>query len=365
MTTAWRNREEMIHQLVSLAKQHVSKRGIARALGISRNTVKDLLAQHEVKRTIEHSALLQKPTRLPKASKIDSFNDRILELLRQYPDITSQRIFETISDEGYEGKYTIVKKRVRVLRPPPRPAPSLTTPEYGPGEMAESDWSPYTIRYTNGSREDIHAFGYTLRYSTRKFFRAYRKSDIHALMEGHLKAFERFGGCARRCLYDSQKAVVLRWEGHQPIFNLRFLAFAAHYEFRVEAVRGDPNAKARVERGFWEFERSFLNGRSFAHFDDLQTQLAHWLDTVVDMRRRGRESLRLLHPHLLGCRTQDRPFAPLSVDMPLQFPLERAAVSQGHGVMQLPPQSMPISLPFWTASLHAGATQIPAIHTPL
>lgn len=50
MTKAWRNREEMIEQLIDLAKQNVSKRGIARALGISRNTVKDLLAQHDVKR---------------------------------------------------------------------------------------------------------------------------------------------------------------------------------------------------------------------------------------------------------------------------------------------------------------------------
>lgn len=286
MTAVWRNREELVQQLVVLAKQNVSKRGIARTLKIGRNTVKELLEEHEVQRAIEHSALPRKPKRLPKASKIDPFDDRIRALLKQYPDITAQRVFETIRDEGYEGKYTVVKKRLRVLRPPPRPQPSLATPEYGPGVMSENDWSPYTIQYTDGSRESIQAFGYTLRYSTRKFFHAYRKSDLYALMDGHVKAFERFDGCARRCLYDSQKAVVLRWEGRQPIFNPRFLAFAAHHEFQVEAVRGDPNAKARVERGFWEFERSFLNGRSFANFEDLQAQLAHWIDTIVDMRRR-------------------------------------------------------------------------------
>ena len=45
------------------------------------------------------------------------------------------------------------------------------------------------------------------------------------------QAFARFEGCAHRCIYDSQKPVVLRWEGTQPIYNPRFLAFAAHYEF--------------------------------------------------------------------------------------------------------------------------------------
>lgn len=286
MTAVWRNREEMIQQLIHLAKQNVSKRGIARALKVGRNTVRELLEEHDIQRAIEHSALPQKPTRLPKASKLDPFNDRILELFKQYPDITAQRVFEILRDQGYQGKYTIVKKRVRELRPPPRPEPSLATPECLPGEKAECDWSPYTIKYTDGSRESIQAFGYTLRYSTRKFYRAYRTNDLYPLMEGHVAAFERFNGCAHVCIYDGQTPVVSRWEGYQAIYNARFLAFAAHYEFRVEAVKGNPNAKPRVERSFWEFERSFLNGRSFANFEDLQAQLAHWIDTIVDQRRR-------------------------------------------------------------------------------
>jgi hypothetical protein len=90
----------------------------------------------------------------------------------------------------------------------------------------------------------------------------------------------------RTCTYDSQKPVVLRWEGRQPIYNPRFLAFCVHYEFRPRAVLGDPNAKPRSERSFWELERSFLNGRSFRDIDDLRVQLAHWMDHVVDVRPR-------------------------------------------------------------------------------
>lgn len=37
----------------------------------------------------------------------------------------------------------------------------------------------------------------------------------------------------------------------------------------------------------------------------------------------------------------------------------------GQGVGQAPPQSLPISSPFCTASVHAGARQTPALHTPL
>src|SRR6185295_15201566 len=36
----------------------------------------------------------------------------------------------------------------------------------------------------------------------------------------------------------------------------------------------------------WDFERSFLNGRSFRDLDDMRAQLVDWLDGIVDPRRR-------------------------------------------------------------------------------
>jgi transposase len=290
MTTHWRTREELILQLVTLHRQGLSRRAISRALGISRNTVRVLVAAHATARETEHQAAAKPPPRAPRASKVDAYQVRVAELIRQYPDITAQRVFETLREEGFAGGYTAVKKYVRRLRPPPRPEPSLATPEYGPGEMSENDWSPYDITFADGQKETVQAFSYVLVYSRRKYFDLYRHADLHALMDGHVRAFTRFSGCAGACIYDSQKSVVLRWEGMQPIYNPRFLAFAAHYEFRPRAVRGEPNAKPRVERSFWEAERSFLNGRTFLDFEDMRAQLARWLDTIVDQRSRHGET---------------------------------------------------------------------------
>jgi transposase len=222
----------------------------------------------------------------------DAFQGRICELFGRYPDITAQRVFEILKGEGFDGGYTAVKRYVRTARPGNKPAPSLTAPSYGPGEMAESDWSSYTIKFTSDESLSVQAFAYVLTYSPRKYFDVFERNDFHALLDGHVGAFDRFEGCAQCCTYDGQKLVALRWEGAQPIYNPRFLAFAAHYEFRPRAVRGDPNAKPRVERSFWEFERSFLNGRSFRDMVDLRIQLGQWLDSVVDLRRRhGRTCL--------------------------------------------------------------------------
>jgi hypothetical protein len=115
-------------------------------------------------------------------------------------------------------------------------------------------------------------------------------------MDGHLHAFERFAGAARRCKYDCQKPVVLRWEGGQPIYNPRFIDFATHYEFSPVACRPrHPNDKPRVERSFYELTLSFFRGRSFRDRADLEVQLTQWLDAIADLRplKRMRRRTRL------------------------------------------------------------------------
>lgn len=303
MTAQWRTRDELTHQVVVLNKQGMSRRAISLALHVSRNTVKKLLRTHDRERDTGHTALPTPPVRAPRESKIDAHRPRVSELLASYPDITAQRVLEILKDEGFTGGYTGVKKHMRRVRPPPRPTPSLETPKFGPGEMAESDWSPYELTYTTGLTEILQIFAYVLVYSTRKSFSVFGSVDLFALMDGHERAFARFGGCAAACKYDSQKPVVLRWEGHQPIYNPRYLAFAAHYGIQPAAVRGKPNAKPRVERSFWEHERSFLNGRSFRDRNDFAAQLADWTDRVVDPRmRHGQSALDRFRdeaPHLL------------------------------------------------------------------
>jgi len=248
--------------------------------------VRALCAAHAQERDTEHVAITARPSRAPRASKLDSYRPRVAELMVRFADITAQRVFEILREEGFDGGYTAVKRHVRAVRPPPKPTPSMTTPDYEPGEMSESDWSPYEIHFTTGKSAMVQALSYVLVVSKRKYIGLYESNDLHALMDGHDRAFSRFDGCAEQCKYDSQKPVVLRWEGHQPIYNPRFLAFSSHYEFRPLAVRrGHPNDKPRTERSFWEVERSFLNGREFRDLDDMRAQLTDWLDRIVDHRK--------------------------------------------------------------------------------
>ena len=284
----WKTRVELEHQVVTLSGQGLGRRAIARALGVSRNTVRKILEAHGQARRESKLALAPPSGRAARPQKIDDFRSKVAELLTRYPEITAQRVFEELRGAGYSGGYTQVKQHVRRLRPPPHPEPSKVTPTYGPGEMAESDWSPYVIHFLDGRHRKVHALSYMLVWSRRKCFTVYEREDLYALMDGHVASFGRLGGAAKKCKYDNQKAVVLGWEGQQPIYNPRYLAFATHYEFAPVAVRpGRPNDKPRTERSLWEFERSFLNGRGFRDLADMRAQLAVWLDGICDLRRRN------------------------------------------------------------------------------
>ena len=96
MTATWRSRDELVHQIVTLAADGMSRRAITRAVGVSRNTVKAVLAAHAVQRTAPHSVLPAPAAQAPRPKKTDAFRGRISELFVRYPDITARRVFEIL-----------------------------------------------------------------------------------------------------------------------------------------------------------------------------------------------------------------------------------------------------------------------------
>ena len=186
------SRAELMAQVTLLSSQGASARAISRALGISRNTVRKLLLKHHRDREVEApDALPRRPPRAPRARKPDAYEAPIAKLLERYPDITAQRVFEELGGMGYSGGYTAVKEHVRQIRPSKPLEPSLPTPVYGPGEMAECDWSPMAINFTHAPKATVQIFGYALVHSTRKHFELYERSDLCALMDGHTRTFAR------------------------------------------------------------------------------------------------------------------------------------------------------------------------------
>ena len=194
------------------------------------------------------------------------------------------RVFEELRKAGFTGKYTIVKDLLRRLRPEPRRVPVVRF-ESGKGQQAQMDYATYEIDFTEEGRRRVNLFSYVLGYSRRQYLRFVESQDFETTIREHVRAFQHLGGVAATCLYDNMKVVVARYEGDEPIYNTRFLAFATHYGYRVWACRRRrPQTKGKCERPFRYVEDNFLNGRSFRNFEHLNECLAKWLAEVADVR---------------------------------------------------------------------------------
>jgi transposase len=270
--------ESKRNQIIRMFYSRASQRRIARTVGVDRKTVACVIAEHQQART---GAAAGK--REPRKGLLDPFQDQIIQLLERYPEITAVRMLEELRRLGFTGAYSIVRDHLRKLRR--RPPKLVRRFETGPGVQAQMDYSTYEIAFTEGKRR-VHAFSYILGYSRRQYVHFVERQDFTTTIRQHVLAFTHLGGVARDCLYDNFKVVVNGYDGEQPIYNTRFLAFATYYGFRPVACRPRrPQTKGKIERPFWYLETNLLNGRTFSNLDHLNETTAWWLANVADVRQ--------------------------------------------------------------------------------
>ena len=272
------------NEVIRRWQEQMPMRRIAAELRISRYLVKRIIMDYQSGRA-EGLAHPDLPT--PSESRgsiLDQHVPFIQDLLTRWPSMTALRIHEELRGRGFTGKYTIVKDLVRRLRPQRGVSRCCAS---RPAKGFNHKWTMPPTRSTSREegRRRVNLFGYLLGYSRRQYLHFTESQDFETTIREHVRAFTHLGGVAATCLYDNMKVVVARYEGDEPIYNTRFLAFATHYGYKVWACRRRrPQTKGKCERQFRYFETNFLNGRSFRNFEHLNECLAQWLAEVADVR---------------------------------------------------------------------------------
>lgn len=275
--------EQVENTVITLHRQGWSIRRISRELGISRGRIRRLLISNADQRKASDEPIVK--TRSARKSKLDPYKELIGQLLEKYQDITGQRVFEHLTEQGFEGKISIVREYLRSVRPTHAKTP-IRLVETQPGQRAAHDWSDYKIFfYGSGQTEQITFFSYILAYSRRQYIEIVDNKTQKTLFQALINAFIYLDGVPHEIKADNQKACVDRWEMGRPVFNAKFLAFASHYHFRPLTITPRrPTENLKIERPFYYLEKSFLNGREFKDVEDLKTQLHRWLIDVNDVR---------------------------------------------------------------------------------
>jgi transposase len=221
-----------------------SRRAAARLFGIHRETV-DKCLEFSAPPGYRQSG----PRAKPKLGPFLGFIDAILAADGDAPvkqRHTAKRIWERLRDEhGYEGKYDWVKEVIRTRRQ--RLKEAFVPLAHPPGHAQADFGEAHAI--IAGVRRKAHFFCMDLPHSDACFVKAYPAETTEAFLDGHVSAFEFFGGAPRSILYDNTKIAVARIAGdgvHVP--TLAFTGLKSHFLFDARFGRpGKGNDKGKVE----------------------------------------------------------------------------------------------------------------------
>lgn len=239
---------------------------IAHQLGIHHSVVERVLEQDGV----------PEPQRKQRPSMVDPYLPFIKETLDQFPRLCASRLFQMVKERGYPGGEDHFRAVIATMRPR-KPAEAYLRLKALPGEEAQVDWGHFGKVQVGKAVRQLMAFVMVLSYSRRIFLRFFLDQKVPNLLRGHQEAFEEFGGCPRRLLYDNPKTIVLERQGDAIRFHPRLLEFAGHYRIEPRPVgiaRG--NEKGRVERAIRFIRDSFFAARSWSSLDDLNRQADDW-----------------------------------------------------------------------------------------
>jgi len=262
----------------------MSRREAARKFGIDPRTVAKML-QFSVPPGYRRK---KQPVR-PKLDPFTGIIDQILEankLEHKKQRHTSRRIFERLRDEyGFEGGITIVSDYICAARQRQR---EMFVPLSHPPGHAQADFGE-AFAIIGGIERKIHFLVIDLPHSDACFVKAYPGETTEAFCNGHVAAFEFFGGVPISILYDNTKIAVARILGDGKRKRTRvFSELVSHYLFKDRFGRpGKGNDKGKVEGMVGYTRRNFMVPRPrFASFDDLNEHLA------VQCRKRMNDKLR-------------------------------------------------------------------------
>ena len=262
-------------------------KAIARTMRISRNTVRAALASDGPPRY----------ERKPAGSVVDAVEPRIRELLQAYPTMPATVIAERI---GWDRGLTVLKDRIRELRPAYLPPDPASRTAYAAGEIAQCDlwFPPVTIPVGWGQvRRPVQLPVLTMitgyaRWLSAVLIPSRKAEDLFA---GWWQLIEGLGAVPRALVWDGEGAIG-RWRAGRPGLTPQCQAFRGTLATKVVVCKpADPEAKGLIERCHDYLERSFLPGRSFTGPADFNAQLAQWLAVVNARPRRA-----------LGCSPAER-----------------------------------------------------------
>ncbi len=274
--------QEQCVEIRVLSRQGKSIRGIAKELGVSRNTVREHLRDPRPRRY---------GPRLPRVTKLDPYRAYLeSRIAAAHPRwISATVLLREIREQGYRGGISQLKALIRPLRP--LKDDPLVRFETAPGEQLQADFT-----HIRRGQSPLLAFVATLGFSRASFVRFTEREDAATLSRCIVAALEYFGGVPQHLLLDNPATVVIERDAYgagQHRFHPQLLQIAEQYGFIPRLCRPyRAKTKGKVERFNRYLKESFVlplatTLKQAGISLDVETANAHvgpWLERVANRR---------------------------------------------------------------------------------
>ena len=254
--------------ILQLHEKGHGTRAIARALGISRGAVKDVL-----------TAGTAEVPEMARPEKAEPYREQILELVPRCKD-NLVRVHEELIAAGATLSYpalTAYCRRHGIGHEPPEPVGQY---HFEPGEEAQHDTSPHDV-ILGGKTRRAQTASMVMCYSRMLFFQIYPRFTRFECKVFLTEAVTYFEGACKRWMIDNTHVVVLSGTGQDMVPVPEMAAYAERFGSAFAAhEKGDANRSARVERPFDYIDNNFLAGREFTDWAHLNREARAWCDKV-------------------------------------------------------------------------------------
>ena len=288
-----------IREILRRMRLGESDRAIAKALGVSRKTVRKYRAWAEqaalpadaLPPTEQLNALLQAslPATPPpqRPSTVEPYRGLVERWRAQ--GLECQAIWQRLQrEQGFTGSYAALWRFVNRLE---KATPAVTVRiEVQPGDEAQVDFGYVGLLLdpATGRRRKTWAFVMTLSWSRHMYVEFVCDQTVETWLRLHQHAFAFFGAVPRRIVLDNLKAAIVKACFEDPVVQRSYQELAEHYGFLLAPCRvRTPEHKGKVESGVHYVQRNLLASYDFADIHAANQGALAWIAQVAGQRIHG------------------------------------------------------------------------------
>jgi len=289
-----------VHQL---KEQGFSVAAIAKKLKIARNTVYKYLDMDLEEASDWVNSLGSR------RKKLDSFRARIINWLKEHPDLSSAQIEDWLRERyptieiggstvrGYVSEIRDIYHIPKEIHIRPHEA----VEELPMGHQVQVDWGEITVKNTGNKEVKLYFITFVLSHSRYKYVEwLARPFTTRDTINCHERAFQYFGGMSEEIVYDQDHLITVSENAGDIILTGEFQAYKQERGFRIYLCRkSDPATKGKVENVVKFVKGNFSKHRVFSNIDTWNEKCLSWLERTGNYNIHNTTKKRPVEVHAL------------------------------------------------------------------